>query len=217
VDWTFALSSLATLIAIVDPVGATAIFLAFFAGRSPAEQRRAARVTATTVLLTAVVAFLWGERILAFFGVSIAALKVTGGLIIATVGGSMLRGTLAAPPSVSGRPEDAARALAAVAVVPLGVPIIAGAGTISTVIVFSHLAATWRQWASLLGVIALCAALLFLTLRSAERVHQFIGRTGLDLLSRLMGLILLAMGIQFAADGMDDLFPALHAGRAGPS
>ena len=212
-DWTFALSSLATLIAIVDPVGATAIFLAFFGDRPPAEQRRAARITATTVLVTALVAFLWGERILAFFGISIAALKVTGGLIIASVGASMLRGTLAASPVAAAPTEDAARAVAAAAMVPLGVPIIGGAGTISTVIVFSHLSQNWRQWASVLGVIALSSAFLFLTLRSAERVHRFIGRTSLDLLSRLMGLILLAMGVQFVADGVDDLFPALAVGR----
>jgi multiple antibiotic resistance protein len=213
VDWTFALSSLATLIAIVDPIGATAIFLAFFGDRQEAEQRRAARITATTVLVTAVVAFLWGERILALFGISIAALKVTGGLIIASVGASMLRGTLAASSAAAAPAEDAARAVAAAAMVPLGVPIIGGAGTISTVIVFSHLSQNWRQWASLLGVIALSTALLFLTLRSAGRVHRFIGRTGLDLLSRLMGLILLAMGVQFVADGVDDLFPALSTGR----
>jgi multiple antibiotic resistance protein len=212
-DWTFALSSLATLIAIVDPIGATAIFLAFFGDRSPATQRRAARITATTVLVTAVVAFLWGERILGFFGISIAALKVTGGLIIGSVGASMLRGTLAASSMAAGRPEDAARTDLAVAMVPLGVPIIGGAGTISTVIVFSHLAEDWRQWSSLLGVIALSAGLLFLSLRSADRVHRFIGRTGLDLLSRLMGLILLAMGVQFVADGTDDLWPVLKAGR----
>jgi multiple antibiotic resistance protein len=211
-DWTFALSSLATLIAILDPIGATAIFLAFFGGRPAADRRRAARITATTVLVTAVVAFLWGERILAFFGISIAALKVTGGLIIGSVGASMLRGTLAVSPAAEPA-EDAARAVAAAAMVPLGVPIIGGAGTISTVIVFSHLSQNWRQWASVLGVIALSAALLFLILRSAERVHHFIGRTGLDLLSRLMGLILLAMGVQFLADGGDDLFPALSAGR----
>jgi multiple antibiotic resistance protein len=212
-DWTFALSSLATLIAIVDPIGATAIFLAFFGDRSPAVQRRAARVAATTVLVTAVVAFLWGERILAFFGISIAALKVTGGLIIGSVGASMLRGTLAAPAAAAERPEDAARNVTATAMVPLGVPIIGGAGTISTVIVFSHLAEDWPQWTSLLGVIALSAGLLFLTLRSADRVQRFIGRTGLDLLSRLMGLILLAMGVQFVADGADDLFPVLKTGR----
>src|SRR5262245_3471327 len=213
-DWTFALSSLATLVAIVDPIGATAIFLAFFGERPGIEQRRAARITATTVLVTAVVAFLAGERILTFFGISVAALKVTGGLIIGSVGALMLRGALAASAPLPASPEGAAtQATAAVAMVPLGVPIIGGAGTISSVIVFSHLATSWEQWASVMGVIVLTAALLFLTLRSAERVHQFIGRTGLDLLSRLMGLILLAMGVQFVADGIDDLFPILSSQR----
>jgi multiple antibiotic resistance protein len=214
-DWTFALTSLATLVAIVDPIGATAIFLAFFGERPGIEQRRAARITATTVLVTAVVAFLAGERILTFFGISVAALKVTGGLIVASVGALMLRGALAASATtLSGSPEGATtRATAAVAMVPLGVPIIGGAGTISSVIVFSHLATSWEQWASVIAVIVLTAVLLFLTLRSAERVHRFIGRTGLDLLSRLMGLILLAMGVQFVADGVDDLFPILSSGR----
>jgi MarC family membrane protein len=177
-DWTFALSSLATLVAIVDPIGATAIFLAFFGERPGIEQRRAARITATTVLVTAVVAFLAGERILTFFGISVAALKVTGGLIVASVGALMLRGALAASATtLSGSPEGATtRATAAVAMVPLGVPIIGGAGTISSVIVFSHLATSWEQWASVIAVIVLTAVLLFLTLRSAERVHRFIGR-----------------------------------------
>ena len=212
-DWTFALSSLATLVAIVDPIGATAIFLAFFGERPGIEQRRAARITATTVLVTALVAFMAGERILTFFGISVAALKVTGGLIVASVGALMLRGSLAASATLPSSPEAATRATAAVAMVPLGVPIIGGAGTISSVIVFSHLATSWEQWTSVIAVIALTAALLFLTLRSAERVNRFIGRTGLDLLSRLMGLILLAMGVQFVADGVDDLFPILSSGR----
>jgi multiple antibiotic resistance protein len=211
-DWTFALSNLATLVAVVDPIGATAIFLAFFGERPSIEQRRAARITATTVLVTAVVAFLAGERILTFFGISVAALKVTGGLIIGSVGALMLRGALAASATLSDSPHGATRATAAVAMVPLGVPIIGGAGTISSVIVFSHLATSWGQRAGVLAAIVLTAALLFLTLRSAERVHRFIGRTGLDLLSRLMGLILLAMGVQFVADGVDDLFPILRSG-----
>src|SRR5262245_18229341 len=212
-DWTFALSSLATLVAIVDPIGATAIFLAFFGERPGIEQRRAARITSTTVLVTAVIAFLAGEHILTFFGISVAALKVTGGLIIGSVGALMLRGALAASVTLSESPETATQATPAMAMVPLGVPIIGGAGTISSVIVFSHLATSWAQWASVIAVIVLTAALLFLTLRSAERVHRFIGRTGLDLLSRLMGLILLAMGVQFVADGIDDLFPVLSSVR----
>ena len=125
----------------------------------------------------------------------------------------MLRGTLAASSTVAERPEDAARTDLAVAMVPLGVPIIGGAGTISTVIVFSHLAENWRQWAERARRDRPQRGLLFLSLRSADRVHRFIGRTGLDLLSRLMGLILLAMGVQFVADGADDLFPVLKTGR----
>ncbi len=93
-DWTFVLSCLATLLAIVDPIGATAIFLAFFADRTAAERRRAARITALTVLVTAAASFACGQRLLALFGISIAALKVSGGLIIAAVGTMMLRGTV---------------------------------------------------------------------------------------------------------------------------
>jgi multiple antibiotic resistance protein len=210
VDWTFALNCLATVIAVLDPVGATAIFLAMFAEQTPEQRRRGAGLVALTVLVTATGAFLFGERLLGLFGISVAAFKLAGGLVIAGVGLAMLRGQPNQLMSAAPRGADAAD-LRAMAIVPLGVPIIAGAGTLSTVILFSHVSRGWVHRLSVLGVIVLASALLFFMLRSAERVSDLLGRTGVSLATRLLGLILLAMGVQFVADGTDDLFPALSS------
>jgi multiple antibiotic resistance protein len=211
-DWTFALNCLATVVAVLDPVGATAIFLAMFAEQPAEQRRRAARIVALTVLLSATGAFLFGERLLSLFGISVAAFKVAGGLVIAGVGLSMLQGRPPHLPAGQGPSRDDPRDdtdVRSLAIVPLGVPIVAGAGTLSTVILFSHLALGWVQWVSVFGVIVLAAALLFAMLRSAGRVNDLLGRTGIRLVTRLLGLVLLAMGVQFVADGADDLFPAL--------
>jgi multiple antibiotic resistance protein len=210
VDWPFALNCLATVIAVLDPVGATAIFLTMFADQSSEQRRRMAGLVAVTVLVTAIGAFLVGERLLGVFGISVAAFKLAGGLVIAGVGLAMLRGQPNQLVAAAPRGADAADARA-LAIVPLGVPIIAGAGTISTVILFSHVSRGWSHRLSVLAVIVLASAMLFLMLRSADRVSDALGRTGVNLATRLMGLILLAMGVQFAADGADDLFPVLSS------
>jgi multiple antibiotic resistance protein len=208
-DWKFVANCLVTVLAILDPFGALAMFLALLGDATHEQRRRAARLTALTVLSTLTLAMLFGRPLLTVFGISMGAFRVAGGLIILHTGLKMLGGQL-------GPERRASEALAKVspqpelqAIVPLGTPLIAGAGSISTVILFEHTAPDAVHVGAVAATVALCSALLFAVLWSADRVAGALGEVGMGIAVRLMGLILVAMGVQFMANGLLDLFPLL--------
>jgi multiple antibiotic resistance protein len=208
-DWKFVANCLVTVLAILDPVGAVAMFLALLGGATHEQRRRGARLAALTVLATLTTAMLFGRQLLGLLGISMGAFRVAGGAIILLTGLKMLAGKLgderaagAAPEKMPPRPEMQA-------VVPLGTPLIAGAGSISTVILFEHAAVGALHVGAVAGVIVLCSAVLFVALRCADAVAGALGQVGMSIAVRLMGLILMAMGVQFMANGLTDLFPSL--------
>jgi multiple antibiotic resistance protein len=208
-DWKFVANCFVTILAILDPIGALAMFLALL-GEATHEQRRSgARLTTLTVLLTLTTAMVFGRQLLSLLGISMGAFRVAGGAIILLTGLKMLGGQLgrerpAGEPGakVSPRPELQA-------IVPLGTPLIAGAGTISTVILFEQTAPNALLVGAVGTAIVLSCALLYVVLRFADRVAGALGEVGMSIAVRLMGLILVAMGVQFMANGLLDLFPVL--------
>jgi multiple antibiotic resistance protein len=208
-DWKFVANCLVTVLAILDPFGALAMFLALLGDATHEQRCRAARLTTLTVLSTLIVAMLFGRQLLTLLGISMGAFRVAGGMIILLTGLKMLGGQL--------RPErQASETLAKMsaqpelqAIVPLGTPLIAGAGCISTVILFEQRAPDALHVGAVAAAVVLCSALLFVVLRSADRVAGALGEVGMSIAVRLMGLILVAMGVQFMANGFLDLFPIL--------
>jgi multiple antibiotic resistance protein len=213
-DWKFVANCVVTILAILDPLGALAMFLALLGDATHEQRRRGAQLTALTVLSTLMVAMLFGRQLLAVLGISMGAFRVAGGTIIFLTGLKMLGGHLAEGRGASKASTGEMPRPELQAIVPLGTPLIAGAGCISTVILYEHSAPDALHIGAVAAAIALCTALLFLVLRSADRVASAIGQVGMSLAARLMGLILVAMGVQFAVNGIMDLFPLLaHSGR----
>jgi multiple antibiotic resistance protein len=212
-DWKYVVNCLVTLLAILDPVGAPAMFLALLGDATHEQRRRGARLTAITVLATLTVALLCGRQVLGLLGISMGAFRVAGGAIILTTGFKMLGGNLGEKrPAVrvTGKPSPRPELQA---IVPLGTPLIAGAGSISTVILFEHGARDAPHVGAIAAVIVLCSVVLFLVLRSADVVAGALGEVGMSIAVRLMGLILMAMGVQFVANGITELFPYLGRGN----
>jgi multiple antibiotic resistance protein len=208
-DWQFVANCVVTILAILDPLGALALFLALLGDATPEQRHRGAHLAALTVFGTLIVAMGFGRQLLTVLGISMGAFRVAGGTIIFLTGLKMLDGKLGQaqrpgkpPPKMMPRPELQA-------IVPLGTPLIAGAGSISTVILFEHSAPDTLHAGAVAAAIALCSTLLFLVFRSADRVAGALGEVGMSLAVRLMGLILIAMGVQFTANGLMDLFPFL--------
>ena len=208
-DWKFVANCLVTILAILDPFGALAMFLALLGDATHEQRRHAVRLTTLTVLSTLTVAMLFGRQLLTLLGISMGAFRVAGGMIILLTGLKMLGGHL-------GSERRASEALVKVspqpelqAIVPLGTPLIAGAGSISTVILFEQTAPNALHVGAVAAAVVVCSALLFVILRAADQVAGALGEVGMSIAVRLMGLILVAMGVQFMANGLLDLFPLL--------
>ncbi|MGD9763632.1 MAG: MarC family protein [Candidatus Binatia bacterium] len=205
----FGLSFFVTLFSVLNPVHAVPLYLAMVQAPTAETTRRVALLAATTVFLALMLALLIGEDMLHFFGITVPAFQVGGGVLILLMGLSMLQGEVSRAKTTPAEAAEAAQ-WREIAIVPIGTPILAGAGSLSTVIVFDHQAMAWHLWGTLVVGIVANALLCWAFLRYSDALLRLLGRTGVNVVSRLMGMILVAMAVQFMADGIHGLFPTLR-------
>lgn len=209
---------LITLLAIVNPPAIIPFFIHYTQGLSTMARRRTVLVASFTAFCVIAASALLGIRILQFFGISLASFQVGGGMLLLTSALNMLNAKPAeAKPSTNELEEGAEKAAmgASIAVVPLTIPLLTGPATMSTVVIYAERAHTVLQLATLVGygvIIALITALCFAL---ANPIARALGKTGINVLTRLMGLILAALAVEVMADGLGKLFPVL--GRAATS
>jgi len=196
-----------TLTAVLDPFLAVPIFLALTASRSEKERTRLVNAVAVTVLLVLAGAGLFGEQLLLLVGASLPAFRVGGGLVLLLMALAMLN----AQAGGVRQSQDEAKQLQSgeiSGVVPLAVPLLAGPGAISTTILAAQSGGV-AHFAALLGCILAVCVLTWITLRLAAPIGAKLGTTGLNIATRLLGLLLAALAIQTMAEGMRELFPGL--------
>jgi multiple antibiotic resistance protein len=199
---------LVALVAIVDPIAVVPFFLDLTRGQTTAERRRIARTTGLAVGIVLVVAALSGEAILQLVGTSLAAFRVGGGIVILLMAISMLMAQTT-PIRQTAEEARAAEDLAGVAVVPIAIPLLAGPGAISAVVIQMDRGDGPLHAALVLASIAVVAASCWLTLRHAEQVGRAVGPIGLNVIVRLFGLVLAAIAVETIANGLRLLFPPL--------
>lgn len=197
------------LFAIVDPVGVIPMFLLATQGYTLAQSHAAGRIAALTVLGVLTLFTFVGEPLLMFFGIRLAAFAVAGGLLLLLLALSMVQAHVS--PQRQTRDEAAeAEERDAVGVVPLGIPLLAGPGAITHVIVAASAAkGNVLYQAALLIPVALVALSVWLAFRTAPLISKRLGKTGIHVVTRLMGLIIAAISIEMIADGLGKLFPGL--------
>ena len=211
-DWQFAFYSMASLFTVLNPIGSLPIYLSLSSGLNTSEARRIPMITAVGVFVTLAAFALLGEHILKFFGIGLPAFRVGGGILILLMAISMLQARVSAVKQTKPEASESAEK-DSVAIVPLAIPILAGPGSISTVIVLAQHAETWRERGALFVVILFCSLLIYGLLRTAQRLHRFLGILGINIVARIMGLILAAIAVQFIAQGLAQLLPGLGAPR----
>lgn len=207
-NWADYFKFFAGLLAIINPVGAVPLFINLTQNETSAERRRSATIAATTVAVVLIVALFVGDALLRFFGITIPSFRVAGGILILLMALSMLQARVSA---VKQTEEEAQEGMEkpSVGVVPLGVPLLAGPGAISTVILNAEHGAPWLHYVVLcLGIVGV-ALVAGIFMRLAPRVSQLLGQTGINVVTRIMGLIMAAIGVEFIAAGIRGLFPAL--------
>ncbi|APR97655.1 membrane protein [Pandoraea thiooxydans] len=203
------LKSFISLLALINPIGAIPLFISLTEQQTPAEKQATLRTTAISVALVVACSALFGERIIHFFGISVASLEVGGGVIMLLMAVNMLNAQVGNTRSTA-EERDEAGARQNVAVVPLAIPLLTGPGTISTVIVYAGRSQHWYDLLFLLAVGALLGFVTWLALRMAEPIEGWLGRTGINVGTRLMGLILSALAVEFIVDGLKILLPGLR-------
>jgi multiple antibiotic resistance protein len=208
-DVLLLLKAALALFAIVDPVGVIPIFMSATQGFSDDQRRLAARVAAITVVAALATFSFIGEPLLAFFGVRLAAFSVAGGLLLLLLALSMVQARVSAQRQTREEAEEAVEK-DAVGVVPLGIPLLAGPGAITHVIVASGAArGDIVQQVSLLVPILLVGLSVWISFRLAPMIAQKMGATGIHVVTRLMGLIIAAISVEMIASGLGKLFPGL--------
>ena len=196
------------LFVILDPFMAVPILLSLTEGYGEDERKRVVRIASLTVAGVLVVMAVTGETLLRWLGTSLGSFRVGGGIVLFMMALAMLQ---AQTDRVRTSPseERSASSRASVAVVPIAIPLLAGPGAMSTVIITMHRSDASYHAAMVILIIVLVACLLWLILRLARPIGRILGDIGLSILNRVFGLILVAIAVEVIANGLKQLFPLL--------
>lgn len=202
----FAVLALSSIFFLVDPFAAIGSFLAITEHADAERRKRMARKAALTCFIVLTSFALAGQLIFRMFGITLPAFEIAGGLILLLIGLDMLEAKRSPTQEASGDTEEASHKEDA-GIVPLGIPMLAGPGAISSVMVLvGQVPSLWRwEMGAILGSIAVTCLISYWVLAGASRVRAVMGETGIRILVRIMGLLLVALAMQFFVNGLTDL------------
>jgi multiple antibiotic resistance protein len=198
----FALVAFTSIFVLVDPIAAIPTFLAMTSQHCDQRRHMAVRAawTCFIVLITFSIA---GTFIFQLSGITLAAFKIAGGLILGLIGLDMLRARRSPTKETPGETEEGS-GKEDVGIIPLGIPMLAGPGSISSVMVLMSQNSDWQHAIVVICAIGATAAVSYVVLAAADRVSSYLGETGIRILTRMMGLLLLAIAVQFVLNGLKD-------------
>lgn len=191
------------LLAIVDPLGAVPVFIALTVHQNLEQQHKTARLTVVSVFVALMVALLMGEWILWAFGISIDAFRCAGGIILLLMGLTMLQSRGHTPQDIEAAQDET------IALVPLTMPLLAGPGAMSTVIVYAHESSSLFHYVAVTCCILLVSGSLWLCFRFLPWFRQHLDKRSIIMSTRVMGLLLVSIAVEFIAGGVKGLFPGL--------
>jgi multiple antibiotic resistance protein len=202
----FSVLALSSIFFLVDPFAAIPAFLAITDSADPTRRKRRARKGALTCFIVLTGFAVGGQLIFRMFGITLPAFEVAGGLILLLIGLDMLAAKRSPTQEAMGDTEEAAGKEDA-GIVPLGIPMLAGPGAISSVMVLvGQVPSLWHwEMGAILGSITITSLVSYWVLAGASRVRRVMGETGIRILVRIMGLLLVALAMQFFVNGLTDL------------
>ena len=207
---SFALVAFPSLIVIINPVMVTSVFITLTSNATAQAKRAIIRKTTIIAFVVLLVFAISGTLIFKFFSITIGAFQIAGGIILFSVAMGMLHATASRTRQT---PEEMDEAMGRddIAVVPLAIPMVSGPGAITTVIVLSGEARAIPNMAILFLAIVVAMVIVFVMLRNATRIQKHLGPSGLNITTRLMGLVLAAIAVQFVIRGVESVLPELAA------
>jgi multiple antibiotic resistance protein len=200
------------MVAILNPLGKIPVWLEASADCEPPVQRRLATFVTGTATLLLLMFLFFGREILSFLGVDLPSFRIGGGIIILLIGLDMLRGQAVNVDRNQGKedddPFDRAKARFRDVVVPVAIPILAGPGSITTVLLFGYRAQDWSERLLLAGVLVALMAVVLVLLLLGPRIRDAVGDLVLRVQTRIWGLLLTAIAVQLIVVGLGESFPA---------
>jgi multiple antibiotic resistance protein len=205
------LKPLIALLAIVNPIGVIPFYIHFTQGFSREQRRRTIHVAAFGAFIVIAVSALAGLRIIEFFGISLASFQVGGGMLLLISSLQMLN----AQPAESRKTDlaegsDKVDAGDSIAIVPLTIPLLTGPATISTMVIYAQKTRHWWELAVLVGYGVVIGLSVWLSFALSGRIARAIGPTGINVMTRIMGLLLAALAVVVMSEGLSKLFPGLE-------
>ena len=198
--FVFFLTSFVSLFVIVNPFSATSVFLAISQGDSKAKKKRMVKRAAVFSFIILVVFVLFGSYILNFFSITVDAFRIAGGIIISGIGWKMIKAEREYLPTKEEKQDATDKE--DVSIVPLAVPMLSGPGSITTSIVLASKAASLMELSVLIVAILVICIISYLILVKSDMISEYFGEVGMRVADRLMGLIVLVVGVQFIINGL---------------
>ena len=198
---TYFILSFSSLFTLVNPIGISPLFLSLVEQFEDKERRRIAVKGVLTAFIVLIVFSLIGRVIFSFYGITISGFKIAGGILFFRTGIHMIEARVSRARSTP-KEESEAETKEDIAYTPIGMPIIAGPGSISSVMIFSSEATNWEQKVLLLLVIALVMGITYFIFKMADNLTQRYGTTGLRITQRIMGLILMFIAVETIISGV---------------
>ncbi len=208
----FYLGVLASLFSVVNPLGAVPVFLALTPGLSVVERRQTATRTSLWFAALLIGFYFAGTIILTFFGISLAAMRIAGGLVILASGYGLLYGKMEDSRAMDKKVKTEALQKDDISFTPMAMPMLSGPGSISLLIGYFDQYPALDQRFAVVGVIATMALLIFFILVSSPALFRILGHAGLQALTRIIGFIVMAIGVQYVIAGAVKLVVSAEVG-----
>jgi multiple antibiotic resistance protein len=196
------------LLVLINPLSAIPIFISLTPHSSQAERKKIAKLTSLTIAIVVCLFALVGEGLLSFLGISIGSFQVAGGLLVLMIALAMMNAQ-PTPTKTTDEERSEAESKANIAVVPLAIPLMSGPGAISTVIIYATTAHSWVDVAKIVVSGLLVAVVCYAALTMATPISRVLGKTGINIVNRVMGMLLAALSVEIMVDGLFRLFPHL--------
>lgn len=214
-EWSTLFNAFIGILAILNPIGNMPIFLEHVENETPRVQRAVALLMSLSMFILLLIFFLFGNRILTMFGITLPAFRLAGSIMILLIGLRMLQGKSKfeqhgiETAALSGNTFDQARNSLSHILVPVAMPLFIGPGTITTVILYAEKSETLLMSLMMALVLLLCSGIVAAVLVSSQYIFDKIGRNGTQIVIRFMGMILCAIAMQFMIDGIAQLLPGV--------
>ncbi|MEH0861373.1 MULTISPECIES: MarC family protein [Halobacteriovorax] len=203
------ISFFVALLSVVNPIGALPMFMGLTKNLSKTQRKSMVRVCSIAVFVTLVISLFIGKKILSFFGISIGAFTVGGGILIFSMATSMINAKDVESKLTQDEMDD--DSIREIGIVPLAIPLLAGPGAISTTIIYAQKLTSPIDWALSIPILFLAVLCIYIALINANTISEKVGQLGVNVTTRVMGLFLLAMSVEMITNGLASILPILKA------